>query len=123
MKLYTEPEAADFLKIQEATLHNLRRRHKIGFIKGRPTRYLERHLTDYLLSQEVTCAASQNSLSSPTTAETLNPPTGISNITKDDLSASLLGVSLARKTMKRTSRLPASHSNGRGHNQRSQTSL
>ncbi len=112
MKLYTEPEAAEFLKIEKSTLLNLRKRHKVGFIKGRPVRYLERHLIDYLLSQEVICVESQNSSSLEIEQEISNPLIGTSNITMEEVNASLLGVSLARKTMKPMSRLPHLPSNG-----------
>lgn len=114
MKLYTEAEAAEYLMINEVTLRNLKNRRKIGFIKGRPARYLERHLTAYLLSREVSpCEESLHSSSLSTEAGTLNPLAGTSSISMEDaVNASLLGVSLARKTMRPTSRLPHLHSNG-----------
>lgn len=70
-----------------------------------------------------TCAVSRNSSNLPTEPEVSNPPTGTSNITREDLDAALLGVSLARKTMQRKSRLPISSLNESARNQRSQTSL
>jgi excisionase family DNA binding protein len=52
-KLYTEAEAAEYLRLAERTLQRKRRCRQIGFIMiGRRAKYKEQHLLDYLESQE-----------------------------------------------------------------------
>lgn len=120
MKLYTIPQAAEFLLIKESTLRNLIKAHRISFVKGRPNRLLERHLTDYLLSQEVLCEENQSSSSSETNPETSSPPIGTSDITMDEVNVRLRAVESARKTMKPRSSFIHGASKGNAQPQGSQ---
>lgn len=113
--IYTELEAAKILRKDLVTLRNLVRRRKIGFYKGKPLTFSEDHLKDYLKSiEEKPCAENQRLSSSQTERGTSNPPTGTSITTKEEVSAYLRGVSLARKTMKPRSRSQHLSWNGKG---------
>lgn len=111
--IYTEQEAANYLRKSTVCLRNARNRRKIGFIKGNPVTYRLQHLKDYLDLLEVKprgkkpCAESQSSSSLQTAPEISNPLIGTSNITtEDEVSVRLRAVKSARKTMLRKSSSP-----------------
>src|SRR5258708_2905292 len=103
--LLTESEAARFLRKDEETLRNLRRRHKIGYVRGRPATYTMTHLLDYIKQNEVKpCVVSQHSSNSVIKVETSNPLIGTSSITSEDaVAVALRAVKSARKTMRHSS--------------------
>ena len=110
IEILTEREAAEILRITPRTLRNARIGHKISaFKQGRDWFYLPEDIENYIKRGKI-CAASPGSSSSQTSRADLNPPTGISVTTKEEIDACLRGVSLARKTMKRTSRSLHLHS-------------
>lgn len=117
-EIYTEAEAADYLRTAIETLVNLRRRKQINYIPlGKEARYTSQHLIDFLKRKEkgALCGESHTSSSYVMQPVALNHHAGTSAImTENEVNASLLGVKLARKTMKPTLRSQPSYSNGKG---------
>lgn len=58
-RIFSEQEAAEYLRLPEKTLRNIRYRGKIAHL--RRGFYLQKHLDDYLQSIEVLCADNQSS--------------------------------------------------------------
>ena len=112
-KIYTETAARGVLQIKEqTTLQNLRRRRKIkGFRQGREWFYTGYSLIQYLRDNGVyPCEESQDSSGTQTGAEISSLITGTStSMTEKEEDASLLGVKLARRTMRQTSPSQPSH--------------
>lgn len=87
-KLYDEAFAIEYLGVSKPTLNRLRRRHKLGFIKvGGKIKYTERHLLDYLESEE--CLASKSPTNTASSSEAA-PRTGISSGKRADKNGAAL---------------------------------
>jgi hypothetical protein len=128
--IYTEAEAAGILRIEQETLRNARKRHKIkGIRQGNKWFYHPDDIEAYIQAKRGICAENQSLLNSKTEMGISNHLTGTSNITdpinrvETEVSASLRGIELARKTIKRNSHSLNSSLKGSGQLPRSQTSL